>query len=158
FSIRWSEGDTIKMSSGPLAKAANAIAAAVLRGTASTMVKLSSSGKYPLARSTFCTLPTMILRKAIFLLRCTVSSKSDFPSKIGIYCLGRALRDNGHNLDPIPPDNTTLTIFPIKFISFIIQCSLPEHGLVLNRAMHFLLRQTVHHDDRAVYPSSGNKD
>ena len=38
-------------------------------------------------------------------------------SKSGIYCFGRALRDNGHKRDPTPPDNTTLITFDIFIIS-----------------------------------------
>src|SRR5690606_13495583 len=110
-----SEGDTISMSSAALANAAKAIAAAVFRGTASTMICTLSWGKYCFAKSTFCTLPTIIQRGAIFLLRCTASSNKDLPSNIGIYCLGLDFLDKGHKREPTPPDNTTLTIFPIFF-------------------------------------------
>src|SRR5690606_3143488 len=118
--IRWSEGVTIRISSGFAANAAKAIAAAVLRGTASTIISCDTGARSSFARSIFLTDPTSMTCWQTFWFRSIVNAKSDLLINIVSYCFGFDFRDKGHNLDPTPPERITLIVLSINISLLVV--------------------------------------
>ncbi len=109
YGIWWSEGQNSSRSSGFAAKAAMAMAAAVLRATGSsktvpgTLAACMASD----TRKRWSSDATQITRWLSSATRSSVSCSRLLPSMSGTNCLGNSLRLSGQSRVPEPPHRTT---------------------------------------------------